>query len=913
MATTKARTVLVPIRNIYDTDDAVNTAVETLEATGWVANAVQFVETLDTSGLPCKVAIIHLVSQDYMPPGLLTADAAGRSRMAAGYFGAGVAASAAQFADGFWTNSLIAKFADGLFAAADASRNKFAAGFFGLTATAQALFVDGFWTATTAARDKFADLFLTDVKLAQDRGKTAGLTLSGITPSTDITGGAATRDINVDLDGIGAHNCEIAKAGLNSGALIAAALQVSIRAAHASAAYTLAEVRYDAASGRYLVTSGTRGSTSSVALAAGTGADVGAELCLLTANGGVAIPGCDNLDHARGQAAQVLGSQSVATAHLRSGALSADAAGRLKMADDFLTEEKINTDVRLTRAQVAMDITTPPTAAAGRGVVVGVGAEGAVTPLAVPAMSVRVVTGGTVVSHRGRKATCPTSAGLVIAIADAVNPRWDVVVCTEAGVLTVREGAAAGAPADPALTAGDVPLARVVVPAMAGTITADGAAGTGWIEDLRSRQGLSFPLPAQSCGLPGGSLDISAAGVNADLRVNVNGAGLVALTVPNPAAFSIGGAAAVALNSAALIVAAYNQLAAQAGQACIFSYDPTTLRYYVTSRLLGGNATVVIAAGLVNNIADDLLLGTTAGGEEHAGTDALSTASVRGMANPAPRSVDTVALADGALAATVAGLAKMAAGFLQASANGRAKLADAYFTIAEVIGGGAGAKFAAGARPAVHRGAPMQDRLFLATLPLNADWISVQGTDGTVVPIEFRDNTPPTGGTAGRIWVYRGVAAANARINLADALSGVVDAARIAYNVAAPVGYTGIDIPGDTVVLYVETVPSETPRNVTENLDAAADIWDAAATYGGMLDTRQRFAMKQITIDADQVTAGEVQFHFDFGPMDSVIINHARPQNEAWAIVANDVRLVLAGGATPNNQAGDVVTCIAIG
>jgi hypothetical protein len=58
----------------------------------------------------------------------LSAAAAGRAKMEAGYFGAGVAASAAHFAAGFWTNAIIAKFADSLFAADAASRAKFVDG-----------------------------------------------------------------------------------------------------------------------------------------------------------------------------------------------------------------------------------------------------------------------------------------------------------------------------------------------------------------------------------------------------------------------------------------------------------------------------------------------------------------------------------------------------------------------------------------------------------------------------------------------------------------------------------------------------------------------------------------------------------------------------------------------------------------
>lgn len=633
---------------------------------------------------------------------------------------------------------------------------------------------------------------------------------------------------------------------------------------------------------------------------------------------------------------------------------AADAASRAKFVDGIWNEPKIGDDVKLNRARLTMDDTAPSTTR-GRGVVFGTGAEGAVSALAAPAMAVRVPTGGFGASSRGRVAAIPTSANLAISASDPANPRWDIVVCTDlaTGVLTVREGTAGAVPADPALTAGDIVLARVVVPAAAAAI---GGGGGGWIEDLRCRRGLlDLATAGESIGLPGASADISGVGANADLQVNVNGGGATALTIPDPSAFSIGGAAAVALDTPARIVAALNQLAQQAGLACQFAVDqPTPMspaRYYCTTTLRGAGRSVVVTAGAVNNIADNLMIGTAAGGEEHQGQGTLDAVVELLRANPAPRSVDGAALATGALAATadgltkmadgylsadagglakmaagylqasVDGLAKMAAGYLAASANGRAKFADAFWTAAEVIGAGAGVKFAVGAKPAVHIGAPQQNRLNLAAFPANGDWISVTGADGVVVPLEFRDSSPPVGGTAGRIWVYRGAALpADSRVNLVDALNGVVDPNRISYDeagggaaIAPPVGFTGVDVVADTAVLYVEDVPSETVRAVTENLTDAGDIWDAAATYGGLLETRQRHGWQQFAINADQITAGQAFFCFSFTPLRAIVINHARPQNEAWAIVGNTVRLTLAGGAAPNNQAGDVVSVIAFG
>lgn len=258
---------------------------------------------------------------------------------------------------------------------------------------------------------------------------------------------------------------------------------------------------------------------------------------------------------------------------------------------------------------------------------------------------------------------------------------------------------------------------------------------------------------------------------------------------------------------------------------------------------------------------------------------------------------------------------QLAPGILSQDAMGHALMADGYFTQSQVIGSAAGVKFGVGAKPLVQAGAPQQNRLFLATLPTEGDWISIEGTDGVVVPYEFRSSTPPVGGTAGRIWVYFGIDAAAARVNLVDAINSVTDAARIAPGAVAPLaGFVARDAVVQTSVMIMEIAGSETARNVTAALSAVADIWDQATTDGGMLETRQFFGVKQLTINANHIAAGHAIFSTGFQPHWAIIINHNRPQNEAWAIVtaANAVVLTLAGGASPNNQPGDTVSCIGI-
>lgn len=129
--------------------------------------------------------------------GFLSADAWGRSLMAADYFGASVAASQAHFQNGFFSadDTMRAKFAasflgnsaigralmqDGFFSADATGRGKFGAGFFGAgDATSYALFDAAFWTnaqvakfaddlfaANAASRAKFTDGIWTPAKLS---------------------------------------------------------------------------------------------------------------------------------------------------------------------------------------------------------------------------------------------------------------------------------------------------------------------------------------------------------------------------------------------------------------------------------------------------------------------------------------------------------------------------------------------------------------------------------------------------------------------------------------------------------------------------------------------------------------------------------------------------------------------------
>jgi hypothetical protein len=153
-------------------------------------------------------------------------------------------------------------------------------------------------------------------------------------------------------------------------------------------------------------------------------------------------------------------------------------------------------------SDLTLDSTSPPTATAGAGFVAGSGNEGLVTQLAVAAMAVRVQTGGYCYNHLGKRVIIPTSTSLAVAASDPTNGRKDIVVLTAAGKLAVRTGTPNASPVDPTLTAGDVPLARLTVDALATTIV------TAKIADLRNRKSISVSkIPAGGIGL--GKLDPS--------------------------------------------------------------------------------------------------------------------------------------------------------------------------------------------------------------------------------------------------------------------------------------------------------------------------------------------------------------------------------------------------------------------
>lgn len=258
-------------------------------------------------------------------------------------------------------------------------------------------------------------------------------------------------------------------------------------------------------------------------------------------------------------------------------------------------------------------------------------------------------------------------------------------------------------------------------------------------------------------------------------------------------------------------------------------------------------------------------------------------------------------------------LADLATGTAGHGAN-LVALQDAGGIITATTAEGAGQEFATDINT-IRPGKPMSNRLRM----LGAPGAIVEGDTVTIGAnvFEFRASTPPAGGTAGRIWVYRGADSAASRANFIDAVNGVIDAARITYNGALVITFlaaAGVTL-GDVVIVSAAAAGGAPVANATatataETLTTATDIWDAAVCYGGRLQTTAPVEFVSIALNAAHIAKSNAQFRFMAPPVEFQLVNRQRAQNEAYAVVGNTVSLTLAGGVSPNNQAGDIVDCI---
>lgn len=220
----------------------------------------------------------------------------------------------------------------------------------------------------------------------------------------------------------------------------------------------------------------------------------------------------------------------------------------------------------------------------------------------------------------------------------------------------------------------------------------------------------------------------------------------------------------------------------------------------------------------------------------------------------------------------------------------------------------------------MNAGVPMVNRLTM----LGAPGAIVAGDTVTIGAdvYEFRGDTPPSGGTADRCWVYNGADSAASRVNFINAVNGVVDAATITRNgtfandesVLAAAGTTLGDVDIHSAAAAGGAIAaSGTATATTEGLTTITDIWDQATMYGGSAAGEVEMAMCTVTLSAAHITKGELEITFAFTPTRVIVSNRMRQQDEAYALAGDVLTLTLAGGGAPNNQAADVIDVIALG
>ena len=164
---------------------------------------------------------------------------------------------------------------------------------------------------------------------------TAGTSLSGTTPSLDISGGADSK-FKIQVDGDTAEEVTLdltAGGGINTGAKIAAEMQTKIRALGGrKAAVTVSH--NNAGNAKYLITSAMLGTQSAIVITRATGSNVTEELKIGVADGGTEAIGL-SLSSAIANAAAVTGAEMVALINANTTAITATyAATKIVLTSD---------------------------------------------------------------------------------------------------------------------------------------------------------------------------------------------------------------------------------------------------------------------------------------------------------------------------------------------------------------------------------------------------------------------------------------------------------------------------------------------------------------------------------------------------------------------------------------------------
>jgi hypothetical protein len=158
---------------------------------------------------------------------------------------------------------------------------------------------------------------------------TKGYSLSGASPSTDISGESDNK-FKISVDGDTAEEVTLTVAGLNTGALIAAAMQTGIRALGGKKAAVT--VTYDEGSnGKYKITSADGGTGSAVVITAAENGSITEELEIGTAAGGTQTAGTGDCVSAKAVTAAEI---AAVCATDITGVTVTDASGKIRITSD---------------------------------------------------------------------------------------------------------------------------------------------------------------------------------------------------------------------------------------------------------------------------------------------------------------------------------------------------------------------------------------------------------------------------------------------------------------------------------------------------------------------------------------------------------------------------------------------------
>ncbi len=206
-------------------------------------------------------------------------------------------------------------------------------------------------------------------------------------------------------------------------------------------------------------------------------------------------------------------------------------------------------------------------------------------------------------------------------------------------------------------------------------------------------------------------------------------------------------------------------------------------------------------------------------------------------------------------------------------------------------------------------------RLAFATDASNADTVTINGNVFKFLTTLITADTTTQ--------IKRGTSAAVTLGLLVKAINGTVDAdivlattpftdSIVADAVGTSLRIRKADAQGGSPVAGVSTSYA-----VSETLTPAGDIWSAAnLSVSGKAATDSQQTVGSVAITAAMVTNGSFQVELPFTPTVVLWDGYAstgikRAINEAVTISSNAINLALAGGGSPNWQAGDFFRFIA--